>query len=175
MIDPISWSLALPYLIAAFVAGYLCGSIPFGLLLPKLAGLGDVREIGSGNIGATNVLRTGRKGVAVATLLADVLKGTVPVLLAMRFGPDIAVVSRPWRVYGACLAGVAQIQGRQGCCDLYRHPVRALLAGGLIFLAPGCSSRWRSAIPRCRHWWRPRLRPSGRHGWTSGSLPNCSA
>ncbi len=63
------------------VAGYLLGSIPFGLILTKAAGLGDVRNIGSGNIGATNVLRTGRKGLAAATLLLDALKGTVAVLL----------------------------------------------------------------------------------------------
>jgi glycerol-3-phosphate acyltransferase PlsY len=74
----------------ALAAGYLLGSIPFGLLLTKAAGLGDVRSIGSGNIGATNVLRTGRKGLAAATLLLDALKGTVAVLivydLAMRYG-----------------------------------------------------------------------------------------
>lgn len=66
----------------AFGLGYLLGSIPFGLLLTRAAGLGDVREIGSGNIGATNVLRTGNKGLAAATLLLDGLKGTVAVLLA---------------------------------------------------------------------------------------------
>ena len=93
MIYPINWEVALPYLIGAFAIGYLCGSVPFGLIISKLAGLGDVRKIGSGNIGATNVLRTGNKPVAIATLLADVLKGTVPVLAAMRFGPDIAVMA----------------------------------------------------------------------------------
>jgi glycerol-3-phosphate acyltransferase PlsY len=66
----------------AFGLGYLLGSIPFGLLLTKAAGLGDVRKIGSGNIGATNVLRTGNKGLAAATLLLDGLKGTVAVLVA---------------------------------------------------------------------------------------------
>ena len=65
----------------ALLAGYLLGSIPFGLLLTQAAGLGDVRNIGSGNIGATNVLRTGRKGLAAATLLLDGLKGTFAVLL----------------------------------------------------------------------------------------------
>ncbi|HEX6001471.1 MAG TPA: glycerol-3-phosphate 1-O-acyltransferase PlsY [Hyphomicrobiaceae bacterium] len=65
----------------ALAAGYLLGSIPFGLILTKAAGLGDVRAIGSGNIGATNVLRTGSKGLAAATLLLDALKGTVAVLL----------------------------------------------------------------------------------------------
>lgn len=66
----------------AALLGYLCGSIPFGLLLTKAAGLGDVRDIGSGNIGATNVLRTGNKGLAAGTLLLDLLKGLIPVVLA---------------------------------------------------------------------------------------------
>ena len=69
-------------LLAGFALGYLLGSIPFGLLLTKLAGLGDIRAIGSGNIGATNVLRTGNKWIAAATLLGDLLKGTAAVLLA---------------------------------------------------------------------------------------------
>jgi glycerol-3-phosphate acyltransferase PlsY len=68
--------------IAAFALGYLLGSIPFGLILTRLAGTTDIRTIGSGNVGATNVLRTGRKGLAAATLLCDVLKGTAAVLLA---------------------------------------------------------------------------------------------
>jgi acyl phosphate:glycerol-3-phosphate acyltransferase len=67
--------------------GYLLGSIPFGLLLTRAAGLGDIRGIGSGNIGATNVLRTGNKGLAAATLLLDALKGAVAVWLARSFGP----------------------------------------------------------------------------------------
>lgn len=70
----------------AVLFGYLCGSIPFGLLLAKAAGLGDVRSIGSGNIGATNVLRTGNKKVAALTLFLDGLKGAVPVLLLAHFG-----------------------------------------------------------------------------------------
>ena len=77
-----------PYYAAA-VAGYLLGSIPFGLLLTRAAGLGDIRQIGSGNIGATNVLRTGNKGLAAATLLLDTLKGTAAVWLVQfgAFGP----------------------------------------------------------------------------------------
>ena len=67
---------------AALIVGYLLGSIPFGLLLTKLAGIQDIRDIGSGNIGATNVLRTGHKGLAAATLILDMLKGTVAVLVA---------------------------------------------------------------------------------------------
>ena len=72
----------------ALLGGYLIGSIPFGLLLTKAAGLGDIRKVGSGNIGATNVLRTGRKGLAAATLILDGLKGAVAVLLARYFLGD---------------------------------------------------------------------------------------
>jgi len=75
-----------PLLIGALAFGYFLGSIPFGLILTKVAGLGDVRAIGSGNIGATNVLRTGRKGLAAATLLGDALKGTAAVLIAGLWG-----------------------------------------------------------------------------------------
>jgi acyl phosphate:glycerol-3-phosphate acyltransferase len=72
--------LALLYAVS-FLFGYLCGSVPFGILLTRLAGAPDLRSIGSGNIGATNVLRTGRKGLAAATLIGDILKGAVAVLL----------------------------------------------------------------------------------------------
>src|SRR5512132_4505889 len=75
----------LPAYAAALTFGYLCGSIPFGLILTRLAGTADIRAIGSGNIGATNVLRTGRKGLAAATLIADALKGTLAVLLAYSY------------------------------------------------------------------------------------------
>lgn len=76
------------------LAGYLSGSVPFGLLLTRLAGLGDIRRIGSGNIGATNVLRSGRRGLAAATLLLDALKGALPVLAAGHFGgADAAAVA----------------------------------------------------------------------------------
>ncbi|MDZ4690906.1 glycerol-3-phosphate acyltransferase, partial [Terricaulis sp.] len=73
--------LALPFLLAA-IGGYLLGSIPFGLVITKAAGLGDIRTIGSGNIGATNVLRTGRKDLALATLLLDAGKAGIALLLA---------------------------------------------------------------------------------------------
>src|SRR5437868_14514558 len=78
----------LGFLIAAVIS-YLLGSIPFGLLLTRAAGLGDVRKIGSGNIGATNVLRTGKKGLAAATLLLDAAKGAGAVLLAGAIWPDL--------------------------------------------------------------------------------------
>jgi glycerol-3-phosphate acyltransferase PlsY len=82
------WEISWPYLLEAFVFGYLLGSIPFGIVLTKIAGTQDLRQIGSGNIGATNVLRTGRKGLAAATLAGDLLKGTAAVLLAGKYGPD---------------------------------------------------------------------------------------
>jgi acyl phosphate:glycerol-3-phosphate acyltransferase len=94
VLHPINWSLALPYYAAAFAFGYLVGSIPFGLVLTRLAGTQDIRQIGSGNIGATNVLRTGRKGLAAATLIGDMLKGTFAVLVAYHFyGQDLAVLA----------------------------------------------------------------------------------
>ena len=80
-----TWNIAAFPAIIAAVLGYLSGSVPFGLILTRMAGLGDVRSIGSGNIGATNVLRTGNKGLAAATLLLDALKGTVPAMVASHF------------------------------------------------------------------------------------------
>ncbi|MGN6548798.1 MAG: glycerol-3-phosphate acyltransferase, partial [Pararhizobium sp.] len=93
MSDTTIWQSSLAFLAAAFVFGYLLGSIPFGLILTRMAGLGDVRTIGSGNIGATNVLRTGSKKLAAATLILDALKGTVAVLVAASFGFDLAIVA----------------------------------------------------------------------------------
>src|SRR5258706_10978372 len=82
------------WLPVAFVLGYLLGSIPFGLILTKLAGTQDLRSIGSGNIGATNVLRTGNKGLAAATLICDMLKGTLAVVIAGYYGgPNAAVLA----------------------------------------------------------------------------------
>ena len=78
-------------ILLALLLGYVFGSIPFGLLLTKMAGMGDVRSIGSGNIGATNVLRTGNKWLAAATLLFDLVKGLVPVLLAWHWLPEMGL------------------------------------------------------------------------------------
>ncbi|MET0598333.1 MAG: glycerol-3-phosphate 1-O-acyltransferase PlsY [Mesorhizobium sp.] len=80
------------YVLAALF-GYLIGSVPFGLVVTRAAGLGDVRNIGSGNIGATNVLRTGHKGLAALTLVLDALKGTAAALIAGRFGSDVAIIA----------------------------------------------------------------------------------
>ncbi|AXS40866.1 glycerol-3-phosphate 1-O-acyltransferase PlsY [Breoghania sp. L-A4] len=94
MPDPINWANDWPYYLAALTGGYLLGSIPFGLLITHFAGLGDIRSIGSGNIGTTNVLRTGRKGLAALTLACDMLKGTAAVLIAYEFGGiDLAVTA----------------------------------------------------------------------------------
>ena len=92
MLHPVNWTIALPYFAAAFAFGYLLGSIPFGLLLTRLAGTQDIRAIGSGNIGATNVLRTGRKGLAAATLICDTIKGTIAVLVMQRLWADNAAI-----------------------------------------------------------------------------------
>src|SRR3712207_9293111 len=89
MPESMNWGLAWPYFLAAFAIGYLFGSIPFGVLLTRAAGLGDVRNIGSGNIGATNVLRTGRKDPALATPILDGGQG------ALAAGPTRPVVLRP--------------------------------------------------------------------------------
>ena len=98
MTQPLPWTLA--YLLPA-VVGALLGSIPFGLLLTRAAGLGDIRKVGSGNIGATNVLRTGNKTLAAATLLLDALKGLAPVLaFNLMWGPVPAAVAAVGAVLG---------------------------------------------------------------------------
>jgi len=89
--------------ILAIALGYLLGSVPFGLLLTRLTGAGDLRAIGSGNIGATNVLRTGRKGLAAATLALDLAKGLAAVLLARAIWPDAAPYAAPGAAIGAVL------------------------------------------------------------------------
>jgi len=92
--------IGLTAILVAVIGGYLLGSIPFGLVLTHLAGLGDIRKIGSGNIGATNVLRTGNKGLALAVLVLDSGKGAVAVLLAARFGENTAVAAAVAAVLG---------------------------------------------------------------------------
>jgi glycerol-3-phosphate acyltransferase PlsY len=87
-------------LLAAGILGYLLGSIPFGLLLTRFAGHGDIRRIGSGNIGATNVLRTGSKGLAVLTLLLDLAKGTAAVVIAKGWGHEAALVAAGCAILG---------------------------------------------------------------------------
>jgi glycerol-3-phosphate acyltransferase PlsY len=102
-------------LLVALAAGYLLGSIPFGLILTKAAGTGDIRAVGSGNIGATNVLRTGRKGLAAATLLGDMLKGTAAVLLMKKLGGgDAALVAGLGAVLGHVFPVWLKFKGGKG-------------------------------------------------------------
>ncbi|MEM8650296.1 MAG: glycerol-3-phosphate 1-O-acyltransferase PlsY, partial [Pseudomonadota bacterium] len=114
MPDPISWSTAAPFYLAALIFGYLLGSIPFGLILTRFAGMGDVRDIGSGNIGATNVLRTGNKKIAALTLLGDLLKGTFAVLGAALYGPDPAVIAGFGAFLGHCFPVWLKFKGGKG-------------------------------------------------------------
>ena len=138
MLHPINWSLALPYYAAALMFGYLLGSIPFGLILTRLAGTPDIRSIGSGNIGATNVLRTGRKGLAAATLLGDALKGTVAVLVMYRiWGKDHAILAGLGAFLGHLFPVWLKFKGGKGV---------ATYIGILLALA------WPAAIAFCLIW-----------------------
>jgi glycerol-3-phosphate acyltransferase PlsY len=100
--------------IFALALGYALGSVPFGLLLTRLSGAGDLRAIGSGNIGATNVLRTGRKGLAAATLLLDLLKGLAAVLIAARFWPEWAALAGLGAFLGHCFPVWLGFKGGKG-------------------------------------------------------------
>jgi len=103
----------------ALAAGYLLGSIPFGLILTRLTGAGDLRSIGSGNIGATNVLRTGHKGLAAATLLFDLAKGAVAVVLARHFAGDgAAALGGAAAVLGHCFPVWLRFKGGKGVATL---------------------------------------------------------
>lgn len=121
--------------IIALIFGYLLGSIPFGLLLTRAAGLGDVRAIGSGNIGATNVLRTGNKGLAAATLILDVLKGTAAVLIAAHFGPALAL----WAGFGAFIGHLFPVwlgfKGGKGVATYLGVLISLAWQGALVFAA----------------------------------------
>ena len=112
-----SFELAVGPLLALLL-GYLLGSIPFGLLLTRLAGEGDLRAIGSGNIGATNVLRTGRKGVAAATLLLDVGKGAAAVLLAHRLWPGVEGLAAIGVFFGHLYPVWLRFRGGKGVATL---------------------------------------------------------
>lgn len=101
-------------LFLAALAGFVCGSIPFGLILTRAAGLGDVRNIGSGSIGATNVLRTGNKGLAAATVLLDAAKGALPVLAAGYFLPVSEAIVAVAAVAGHCFTPWLAFKGGKG-------------------------------------------------------------
>lgn len=102
----------------AALLGYALGSVPFGLLLARLGGAGDLRSIGSGNIGATNVLRTGRKGLAAATLVLDALKGFAAVALAWRYFPEVAGFAALGAVVGHCFPVWLKFRGGKGVATL---------------------------------------------------------
>ena len=103
-----------PTLLLALAGGYLAGSIPFGVIITRVAGLGDIRAIGSGNIGATNVLRTGRKGLAFATLFLDGAKGAVAVLIAQHFSADAAIATAIGAVIGHVFPAWLKFKGGKG-------------------------------------------------------------
>ena len=124
-------------LIIAVALGYLLGSIPFGLLLTKLAGLGDIRNIGSGNIGATNVLRTGRKDLAAATLLLDGGKGTAAALIGGLYGPEIMVAAAFGAFIGHLFPVWLKFNGGKGV---------ATFLGVLLGLA------WPLGVAACASW-----------------------
>ena len=107
-----------PELTLPLLVGYLLGSIPFGLILARLGGKGDIRAIGSGNIGATNVLRTGSKGLAAATLILDALKGAAAVLLAQRFWPDGVQFAAAGAMFGHLYPVWLKFQGGKGVATL---------------------------------------------------------
>jgi glycerol-3-phosphate acyltransferase PlsY len=149
MPESMNWSLAAPYFLTALVVGYLLGSIPFGVLLTRIAGVGDIRKVGSGNIGATNVLRTGRKGLAAATLLGDALKGTVAILLFFwLLGPNTAILAGIGAFVGHLYPVWLRFKGGKGVatfvgCLLGLKPLAAL-AFAAIWIACAFVTRYSS-------------------------------
>jgi glycerol-3-phosphate acyltransferase PlsY len=141
-----------PHIIAGLVFGYLVGSIPFGLLLTKLTGGPDLRAIGSGNIGATNVLRTGNKALAAATLLGDMLKGTAAVLITQKFGLGAAIAGGLAAGLGAFLGHLFPVwvgfKGGKGVATYIGVLIAlvwpAALAFGLIWAAVAAATRYSS-------------------------------
>ena len=125
----------------AAVFGYLLGSIPFGLLLTRGAGLGDIRNVGSGNVGATNVLRTGRKGIAAFTLLLDMAKGAGAVLVALRWGADVAIWAGLFSVLGHNFPVWLKFQGGKGVATTFgvlvalQWPIALLCFGTWLIVA----------------------------------------
>lgn len=106
---------ALPYFVVAFTLGYLCGSVPFGLLVARMLGLGDIRQIGSGNIGTSNVLRSGNKLAALLTLLLDAAKGWLPAFAALElWGPLTAAIAGLGAVVGHCFPVWLRFRGGKG-------------------------------------------------------------
>ncbi|TCK27955.1 acyl-phosphate glycerol-3-phosphate acyltransferase [Ancylobacter aquaticus] len=131
-----NWSLPPLSSLAALLIGYALGSIPFGLILTRLAGTQDIRSIGSGNIGATNVLRTGRKGLAAATLLGDALKGTVAVLLAnWLLGPEAALLAALGAFFGHLFPVWLGFKGGKGVATFLGVTLALAWPAALAFVA----------------------------------------
>lgn len=123
-------------MLAAALMGYLLGSIPFGLLLTRFAGLGDIRAIGSGNIGATNVLRTGNKGLAAATLALDLLKGTLAVIAAgVIWSPGAALIAGIAAFLGHLFPVWLKFQGGKGVATYIGVLLAWTWTGALVFCA----------------------------------------
>ena len=157
---------ALPYYAAAFVFGYLCGSFPFGILLTRLAGGPDLRTVGSGNIGATNVLRTGRRGLAAATLIGDMLKGTIAVLVTRHvLGQDSALVAAVGAFLGHLFPVWLRFRGGKGVATYIGVVLGIAWPAAIVFcavwLAIAAISRYSSlaaliasAVTPVFLWWR---------------------
>lgn len=125
--------ISLPVLLAALAFGYLLGSVPFGLLITRAAGLGDVRKIGSGNIGATNVLRTGNKGLAALTLLLDALKGAAAVLIASALAPEAALAAGFGALIGHLFPVWLGFKGGKGVATYLGVLIGLAWQGALVF------------------------------------------
>ena len=121
---------------------YLLGSIPFGLILTRLAGLGDIRKVGSGNIGATNVLRTGNKLIALAVLLLDAGKGALAVLLAWQYGPDMAVFAAAGAVLGHCFPIWLKFRGGKGVATALGVLLALDFPVGAVACLTGAAAAW---------------------------------
>jgi acyl phosphate:glycerol-3-phosphate acyltransferase len=121
--------------ILALLFGYLCGSIPFGVVITRMMGAGDVRNIGSGNIGATNVLRTGRKGLAAATLFLDAAKGAVAVLLANLLDPSLGIIAGVGAFFGHLFPIWLRFKGGKGVATMLGITLALAWPIGLIFAA----------------------------------------
>jgi glycerol-3-phosphate acyltransferase PlsY len=120
--------------IMALIAGYLLGSIPFGLLLTQLGGKGDIRDIGSGNIGATNVLRTGSKGLAAATLALDAAKGAAAVLLAQQLWPDAVNFAAAGALIGHLYPAWLRFKGGKGVATMLGILVPLFWQAALVYV-----------------------------------------
>src|SRR5215210_3646592 len=120
-------------LLWSWLLGYLLGSIPFGLLLTRMAGKGDVRDVGSGNIGATNVLRAGGKGLAAATLLLDALKAAAAILIARRLWPGTETFAATGALIGHLYPVWLRFKGGKGVATLFGILVPLLPIAALVY------------------------------------------